>query len=119
MTKKDDPKTAEKKVPTIDELRAMIDEVDRALLMAIGLRQKLSKNIGILKKVQKSEVVNPLREEEVKALWKKRAVEQGVRPELALMTLDFLLSESRRIQEEECPPPHLNPLPRGEGTTNH
>ncbi len=99
MTKKNDSQE-EKKVPTVDELRAMIDETDRALLMAIGVRQKMSKNIGILKKVQKSAVIDPIREEEVKALWKKRAVEQEVRPELALMILDFLLSESRRIQEE-------------------
>ncbi len=100
MTKKDDSNTAENALPTMDQLRAMIDEVDRAIILAFGVRQRLSRNMGILKRSQKNAVVDPLREEEVKALWKKRAIEQHVRPELALMILDFLLSESRKIQED-------------------
>ena len=86
-------------LPTIAEIRENIDEADEIILRALAARMKCAKHLKILKDQMGLKIADPKREEALKAQWKKRAAELGFAPELALMILDFILSESRRIQE--------------------
>ncbi len=85
-------------IQTLEEIRDLIDEADKLLLLTLGKRFRA---IGFLKKL-KSATGMPTedlkREEAVKALWKQRAQENNIPEPLALLILDFILAESKRIQ---------------------
>ena len=84
----------------LSELRKAIDDADEIILRAIAARFEGARQIKELKKEKKIPVRDPEREEVIKSHWKKRSDELSIRQELALLVLDFLLEESRRIQSE-------------------
>lgn len=83
---------------TLAEIRTAIDDADEIILRALGARMKAVKFLKALKQQAGMKIVDLKREEVVRATWKKRAEELGIAPELALIILDFLLSESKRVQ---------------------
>jgi chorismate mutase len=83
---------------TIPEIRQTIDEADDILLKALAARFRAVHVLKEIKKATGVQVESPSREAELKARWKKKAQELDLTPELALLILDFLLMESKRIQ---------------------
>lgn len=84
---------------TLQEVRRAIDDADEVLIRALGARLRAVAHLQTLKKSEKLPIEDPEREETIKAQWKDRAKRAGVSPELALLILDFILSESKRIQK--------------------
>lgn len=84
----------------LPELRKAIDDADEIILRAIAARFAGIEQMKIVKAGKKMPVEDTKREEELKKKWKKRAKELGIREELALLILDFLISESKRLQSE-------------------
>ncbi len=85
-------------IATLAEIRDLIDEADKLLLLTLGKRFRA---VGFLRKLKNAtgiRIEDKEREEAVKDLWRKRAKESNVPEELALLILDFILSESKRIQ---------------------
>lgn len=85
---------------TIATLREAIDEADEILLRALGARLRAVRLLKNVKSDTGMRVESASREAELKAQWKKRAKELKIPEELALLILDFLLTESKRIQSE-------------------
>jgi chorismate mutase len=84
----------------IKDVRLAIDEADKILLKALGARFRAIKYLGQLKKVEKKPVEDSSRERELKTIWKKQAKDLELNEEFVLLILDFILAESRRIQNE-------------------
>lgn len=84
----------------LPELRKAIDDADEIILRAIAARFEGAKQLKVVKQEQKLPVEDLKREDALKTRWKKRAKELGIREELALLVLDFLIAESKRIQSE-------------------
>lgn len=84
---------------TLEEIRRAIDEADEILIRALGARFRAALHLQKLKADGKLPVEDPEREEVLKSLWKDRAKRVDVSPELALLILDFILTESKRIQQ--------------------
>ncbi|MDD5054755.1 MAG: chorismate mutase [Candidatus Peribacteraceae bacterium] len=84
---------------TVGEIREAIDEADSLLIRALGARFRGVDFLRRLKKFERIRIEDPVREQELKAKWKKEARECKVPEHLALLMLDFILSESKRIQE--------------------
>ena len=82
----------------LPELRKAIDDADEIILRAIAARFAGIEHLKIVKGQRKLPVEDLKREEQIRNRWKKRAAELGIREELALVILDFLLSESKRLQ---------------------
>lgn len=83
---------------TIPTLRAAIDEADDIILRALGARFRAVHHLKELKRETGMQVESASREAELKSRWKKKAKELDIPEELALLILDFLLTESKRIQ---------------------
>lgn len=84
----------------LSELRKAIDDADEIILRALAARFEGAKQLKLVKTEKKIPIEDLPREDAIKKRWKKRAAELGIREELALMILDFLLSESKRLQNE-------------------
>ena len=87
-------------IATLEEIRELIDEADKLLLLTLGKRFRA---VGFLRKLKNAtgiRIEDAKREEAVRELWKRHAKESNVPEELALLMLDFILSESKRIQNE-------------------
>jgi chorismate mutase len=84
---------------TVDEVRAAIDEADTLLIRALGARFRAVQFLLGIKKAGKMSIEDKARESQLKEKWKKEAKQQKVPEHLALLMLDFILSESKRIQE--------------------
>ncbi len=84
----------------LPELRKAIDDADEIILRAIAARFAGIEQMKAVKTEKKMPIEDPKREQQLKKRWKNRAAELGIREELALVILDFLLSESKRLQGE-------------------
>lgn len=82
----------------MQEIRKAIDDADEILLRALATRFRAVAHMKELKRDAQMQIESSSRETELKALWKKRAKTYGVSEELALLILDFILSESKRVQ---------------------
>lgn len=85
---------------TIPLIREAIDEADDILLRALATRFRAVRHLRDIKRQADIQVESPSREEEIKERWKTKAKELDLSPELVLLILDFLLTESKRIQSE-------------------
>lgn len=85
---------------TIPIIREAIDEADDILLRALATRFRAVRHLRDIKRQADIQVESPSREEEIKERWKAKAKELDLSPELVLLILDFLLTESKRIQSE-------------------
>ena len=83
---------------TIPTVRATIDDADDILLRALGARFRAIRHLRDMKREAGMSVESPSREQELKTTWKTKAHELNIPPELALLVLDFILTESKRIQ---------------------
>ncbi len=83
---------------TIPLIRQAIDEADDILLKALAARFRAIRHLKIIKNETEMQIESPSREAELKARWKAKAQELDILPELALLILDFVLAESKRIQ---------------------
>lgn len=83
---------------TIHGIRSVIDDADDILLKALAARFRAIRHIKEVKRETGMQVESTSREAELKDKWKKRAQELNIPQELALLILDFILAESKRIQ---------------------
>lgn len=83
---------------TLPEIRKAIDDADEILLRALSARFRAVSYLKRAKKAGKLKIEDPDRERMIKEQWAVRAKELDVPPELALLILDFILTESKRIQ---------------------
>ncbi len=82
----------------VDEVRRAIDEADTILLKALAARFRAVRHLRAVKKVSGIPVEDVARERVMKESWKEQAKELQISPELALLMLDFILAESKKIQ---------------------
>ena len=87
-----------KEHPTVEELRAAITAADEIVIRALAARFRAIERLKELKKENGMPVEDAARETKVKEYWKKSAAEHDVPESLALLLLDFILSESKRLQ---------------------
>jgi len=85
----------------LSDLRKAIDDADEIILRALAARFEGIAQMKIVKAEKNISVEDTKREDQLKKHWKKRAKELGIREELALVILDFLISESKRLQAEK------------------
>jgi|GEM_PF-1309306 len=86
---------------TISDVRRAIDEADDILLKALAARFRATGRLKQLKRAEKKPVEDPERERQLKERWKERARLLGLKEELALLMLDFILTEAKRVQREK------------------
>jgi chorismate mutase len=84
---------------SIADIRRAIDEADDILLKALAARFRAIKHLKEIKRQTDMQIESPSREAELKTRWKQKAAELGLAPELALLMLDFILTESKRLQK--------------------
>ena len=83
---------------TLADIRRAIDDADEIILRAIATRMKAVAHLKAIKSAKGLPIKDPVRERIVKSAWKEKAIALGIKPELALLILDFLLEDSKRIQ---------------------
>lgn len=83
---------------TIPVIRTAIDEADDILLKALATRFRAVRHLKEIKRETGMQVESPSRETELKEKWKKKSQELDIPTELALLILDFILAESKRLQ---------------------
>ncbi len=86
-------------IALLQKLRGLIDKIDDFILYALSERFQAIELLRELKQAKDMRIADPRRERELKARWKKRAKELKVPEALALLMLDFILVESKRMQE--------------------
>ncbi len=85
--------------PTISELRVAIDAADEIIIRALAARFRAVESLRDMKKAENLPILDPRRESAMKRTWKESAKEHHVSESLALLMLDFILAESKRLQE--------------------
>ncbi|MDO5846778.1 MAG: chorismate mutase [Methanocorpusculum sp.] len=85
----------------IEELRRDISAIDAEIVSLAGKRSAIAAEIGRLKAEAGLDVVDPKREEEVKACYRKGAAEAGLSPACAEALAEVLMEEGRRVQRNE------------------
>lgn len=83
---------------TVASIREAIDDADAILLKALAARFRAVKCLAMLKSASGRAVEDTGREKELKAKWKQQAKKLNVTEELALLMLDFILAESKKVQ---------------------
>ena len=82
----------------MQELRLAIDAADEIIIRALEARFRAVESLHDLKSAQNLPVEDLNREAQVKAHWKASAHDHKVPESLALLILDFILTESKRLQ---------------------
>lgn len=85
---------------SIADIRRAIDEADDILLKALAARFRAIRHLRDIKKATGMQVESLSREAELKARWKTKAEELDLSPQLALLILDFILTDSKEIQSQ-------------------
>lgn len=83
---------------SVEEMRELINELDRELLRVVARRMALVRSIGAAKGSDRP-IVDPLRELAMTERWMSAAVEDGIAVVLATRILREVLCHSRRVQE--------------------
>lgn len=82
----------------LQKIRSTIDSADELLLKALSERFRILRYLKTFKVKTGMKVENAARETELKDIWRKKAKDLDLPPELTLLILDFILAESKRIQ---------------------
>ncbi len=82
----------------VEEIRLAIDEADAILLKALAARFRAIRHLRTIKTAGQLPVEDTEREAMLKQAWKKQAIELDIPVELALLMLDCILVESKKIQ---------------------
>ena len=85
----------------IDEVRRAIDEADGILLKALAARFRAVRHMKAVKNAAGINAEDPEREKKLKDLWRKQANDLDIPLELALLILDCVLVESKKIQHSD------------------
>lgn len=85
---------------SIADIRRAIDEADDILLKALAARFRAIRHLRDIKKATGMQVESLSRETELKTRWKTKAEELDLSPQLALLILDFILTDSKEIQSQ-------------------
>ncbi len=85
----------------IGEVRHAIDEADAILLKALAARFRAVRHMRTVKNAAHLETEDRSREQVLKDVWRKKAVELDIPVELALLILDCVLVESKKIQHPD------------------
>lgn len=89
----------------LDEPRARIDRIDRALVRLLARRMAVSREIGDRKAtLDPLRVRDPRREATVLATWTAHGAEHGLAPEFVARVLEAVLDHSREVQVERDRP---------------
>lgn len=83
----------------LDELRTQINALDIQILELVAKRLALSPEVAAYKKANNLPQLQPKREKELIALWRKEAESRGVNPDVGEHIFKILLEESHKIQE--------------------
>ena len=86
---------------TIDDFRDLINEADAILLTALGTRFKGIQFLRRYKKLSGLPIQDRAREDVLRDRWKTLARKEGVPEALALLILDCIIVESKRIQSQQ------------------
>lgn len=83
----------------IREVRKAIDEADSIFLKALASRFRAIRHLRTVKNASGIPAEDLEREKALKELWKKQAVALDIPIELALLMLDCIFVESKKIQD--------------------
>lgn len=84
----------------IDKLRREIDKIDQELIHLLEQRNRLSRDIGHLKKTPQMEIKDPGRESELFARLEKLAGDHNLDRDFIFKVWRNILDESYRVQSE-------------------
>ncbi len=84
--------------PSLETIRSAISDADQIILRALAARFRAVEHLKEFKKVHHLPVEDLQRETLLKNQWKQAATVLNIPEELALLILDFILAESKRVQ---------------------
>lgn len=84
--------------PDLSDLRARIDELDRALLDVVAERLAVCHEVAERKRLQSTSVIQPSRVRDVLTSRRQQAMATGVDPDFAEQLFRVLLTETHRIE---------------------
>ncbi len=82
----------------LDDLRARIDQLDRALIAVVAERLAVCREVADRKEAAGTAVIQPARVREVVTSRRQQAIEAGVDPDFAEQLFRVLLTETHRIE---------------------
>lgn len=101
----------------LPELRARIDELDRALVRIVAERLAVCEDVAALKAHTSTAVIQPARVREVITTRRQWAIDAGIDPDFAEQLFRSLLAETHRIEvasERVDPAPDKEATPTGD-----
>lgn len=84
----------------LEKAREEIDEIDNSILSLLKRRVSIVKEIGLWKKKEGREVLDPEREEKMLAKLEKKAEASKLNPQFIRNMWDLILKNSRKSQEK-------------------
>ncbi len=84
---------------TLLQLREQINQIDSELIEKLAIRQQLSREIGEIKLRQGMEVINPVREEELYALYETLSLQYGLEPTFVKTLFKLIIEYCRAVQK--------------------
>jgi chorismate mutase len=84
---------------TLSQLRTQINQVDSDIIEKLAIRQRLSREIGEIKLSQGMEIIDPLREKELYALYEKLSCEYKLESGFVKMLFKLIIDYCRKVQK--------------------
>ena len=84
---------------TLAEVRSPNDDADEILLRTLAVRFKAVEHLRAIKREANVPTEDVVRENKLRDKWKKLSEKFKLRPEFALLILDIILVESKRLQD--------------------
>lgn len=83
---------------TLTELRQDIENIDADIIRKLAEREKVSKEIGEIKKASKSQVQDIEREQKLEQLYESLSEQYGLSASFVKTIFQLIISHSRNIQ---------------------
>jgi chorismate mutase len=84
---------------TLATHREQINKIDSDIIEKLAVRQQLSRAIGEIKLKQGMEVIDPLREKELYALYEKLSLQYNLDPEFVKTLFKLIIDYCRGVQK--------------------
>ena len=86
-------------MPTIEQLRKQIEQIDASIIEKLAQRQELSKQIGQLKREKGLAVVDPTQEKKLFELYEYLCARYQLSPTLVKRLFKSIMIHSRNLQK--------------------
>ena len=84
---------------TLNQLRERIKKIDSAIIKKIAERQRLSKEIGLLKHKTRKRIVDLTREQDLMEYYENLCVQYHLQPSIIKRLFKIIIVYSRKLQK--------------------